>query len=98
MGALRKRGDIWWIRYCRKGVRHEESSESTVKGVAIDLLRLREGKIASGARVSARMQRLSFDEAAADVVNDYKVNDRSSVDDVARRIRKHLEPFFGGRR
>ena len=98
MGALRKRGGVWFIRYCRKGVRYEESSESSVKGVAIDLLRLREGKIASGARVSTRMQRLSFDEAAEDVVNDYRVNDRASVDDVARRIRKHLEPFFGARR
>lgn len=98
MGALRKRGGIWYIRYCRKGIRHEESTESTVKGVAIDLLRLREGRIASGARVSTRLQRLSFDEAAADVVNDYRVNDRASVDDVARRITKHLEPYFGGRR
>ena len=98
MGEVRQRGDVWWIRYYRKGVRHEESSESTVKGVAIDLLRIREGKIASGARVSARMQRLGFDEAAADVVRDYQVNEQSSVDDVARRIRKHLEPYFGGRR
>ena len=98
MGEVRQRGDVWWIRYYRKGVRHEESSESTVKGVAIDLLRLREGRIASGARVSVRMQRLSFDEAAADVIRDYQVNEQSSVADVARRIRKHLEPYFGGRR
>ena len=98
MGELRQRGRIWWIRYSRNGVRQEESSESTSKTVAIDLLRLREGKIASGGRVTAKMQRLRFDEAAADVVNDYRVNEQSSVDEVERRIRKHVQPFFGGRR
>jgi len=98
MGAIRQRGGIWWIRYSRNGVRHEESSESTSKQVAIDLLRIREGKIASGARVTARMQRLRFDEAAADVLVDYRVNEQASVAEVERRIRKHLEPFFGGRR
>jgi integrase len=98
MGEVLKRGNIWWIRYSRKGVRHAESSGSTKKGVAIDLLRIREGKIASGARVSARLQRLRFDEAATDVLRDYQVNEQSSVDEVERRIRKHLAPFFGGRR
>jgi integrase len=98
MGELRQRGRIWWIRYSRNGKREEESSHSTQKSVAIDLLRLREGKIAAGSRVSAKMQRLRFDEAAADVVADYRVNEQSSVAEVERRIRKHLQPFFGGRR
>lgn len=98
MGEIRKRGDVYWIRYYRSGKRHEETSESAIKQVAIDLLRLREGKIASGASVSAKMQRLRFDEAATDVIRDYRINDQSSVDEVERRIRKHLQPFFGGRR
>jgi len=98
MGELRQRGQIWWIRYCRNGKREEESSGSTKKSVAIDLLRVREGKVAIGSRVTAKMHRLRFEEAAADVVNDYRSNEQASVAEVERRIRKHLRPFFGGRR
>lgn len=28
MGQLRKRGDIWWIRYYRNGRRYEESART----------------------------------------------------------------------
>jgi integrase len=98
MGELRKRGSIWWIRYYRNGQRHEESAGSDKKGVAVDLLRIREGDIAKGAPVSARIGRLRFDEAAADVINDFKANGKRSLDVVTRRIDKHLRPFFGGRK
>src|SRR5438094_4341449 len=38
MGELKRRGNVWWIRYCRNGRRYEESSGSDKKGVAINLL------------------------------------------------------------
>jgi integrase len=41
---------------------------------------------------------LRFEEAAADVLTDYQVNGKRSLRVVERRIRKHLTPFFGGRR
>jgi integrase len=98
MGELRQRGNIWWIRYYRNGQRHEESSHSDKRNVAIDLLRIREGDIAHGIPVSAKVGRLRFEEAALDVVNDYRTNAKRSLDEVERRIAKHLRPFFGGRR
>lgn len=98
MGEIRQRGGIYWIRYYRNGRRQEESSRSATKQVAIDLLKLREGTLARGGTVTARMSRFRFEEAAADVVTDYRVNAQSSVRSVERRIRKHLQPFFGGRR
>lgn len=98
MGELKQRGRIWWIRYYRNGQRHEESAHSTKKQAAIDLLRVREGDIAKGAPVSARAMRLRWEDAAADVVTDYKVNGKRSVAHVERRITLHLTPFFGGRR
>ena len=63
MGQLRQRGNIWWIRYYRNGHRHEESSRSTRKGDAVDLLKIREGDIAKGIPVSAKIGQLRFDEA-----------------------------------
>jgi integrase len=98
MGELRKRGNIWWIRYSRNGKRHEESSRSDKKGVALDLLRRREGAIADGIPVTAKISRFRFDEAASDLITEYKVNGRRSLDELERRIEKHLTPFFGGHR
>jgi integrase len=98
MGQLVKRGNKWWIRYYRNGKRHEESSRSSRKGVALDLLRRREGAPADGIPVTAKIGRFRFEEAAADLVTEYTVNGRRSLNELERRIEKHLQPFFGGRR
>lgn len=98
MGSIRQRGRIWWIQYYRAGRRYEESARSDRWEVARDLLRNREGDIAKGLPVTAKMGRLKFDDAAADVVTDYRVNGRRSLGEVERRIKLHLGPFFGGRR
>jgi integrase len=98
MGQLRKRGEIWWIRYYRNGRRYEESSGSDKKGKAIDLLKIREGDGAKGLPVTPAIGRLRFEDAAADVVADYRTNGKRSAAEVERRIRLHLEPWFGGRR
>lgn len=98
MGELKKRGRIWWIRYCRAGRRYEESSRSDKYEVARDLLRVREGEVAKGAPVTSEISRFKFDDAAKDIENDYAVNKRRSIDDLKRRIKLHLKPSFGGRR
>lgn len=98
MGELRQRGAVWWIRYYRAGRRYEESSGSMRKQVAIDLLKVREGDGARGIPVTPKVGRLRFEEAAADILNDYRVNGKRSTDEVQRRILKHLLPYFGGRR
>ena len=98
MGEIRKRGQTWWIRYCRNGRRYEESSRSTRKGDAITLLRLREGDAAKGVPVTPRIGRLRFEEAAAGILSDYRTNGRRSLDTVERRIRLHLAPWFSGHR
>lgn len=98
MGELRRRGKVWWIRYYRNGRRFEESASSDKKQAAIDLLKIREGDIARGVPVTSKVGRLRFEEAAADVVNDYANNKKRSLKVLKRRIAKHLAPFFGGRR
>jgi integrase len=98
MGQLKLRGNVWWVRYYRGGKRFEESSGSAKKGVAIDLLKKREGDVAHGLAVSPKIGRLRFEEAAQDVLNDFRANNKKSFDEVARRIEKHLAPFLGGRR
>ena len=48
--------------------------------------------------VTAKIGRIRFDEAASDVLTDYRTNGKRSLDDVERRIEKHLRPYFGNRR
>jgi integrase len=98
MGQLRQRGQVWWIRYYRNGRLHEESSGSTKKGVATNLLQTREGKIAAGVPISARINQFRFEAAAADLVTEYRINQRRSRTVLERRIEKHLAPYFGRRR
>ena len=77
---------------------HRESSQSEKETEARRLLRLREGDIERGVPVTPRVGRIRFEEAAADVINDYRTNGKRSLDDVERRIEKHLKPVFGRRR
>ena len=95
---VKRQSKVWWIRWYRDGRRHEESSGSTKKGDAERLLKIREGDVAKGLAVTAASGRLRFEDAVADVVNDYTTNGKKTAEQVARRIRVHLLPFFGGRR
>ena len=98
MGELRQRGRIWWIRYYRNGRRHEESARTAKRTEAETLLKLREGDVAKGLPVSAKIGQLRFDEAAEDLLTDYRVNAKRALGHVERRVRKALKPWFGGRR
>jgi integrase len=98
MGELKQRGNVWWIRYYRNGRRYEESSGSSKKGKAIDLLKIREGDGAKGLPVTPNIGRLRFEALATDIENEYQANSRKSLEHLKRRIKLHLTPFFGGRR
>ena len=90
--------DTWTIRYFRNGRAIQEATKYKRKIDALNLLKLREGDIAKGVPISARGLRLTFDDAIEEVVRDYQMNGRRSVDCLRRRIDLHLKPFFGGRR
>jgi integrase len=95
MGAIRKRGKIWWIRYSRGGKRFEESTGSAKEADAKRLLKLREGDIERGAPITPRMSRLTVNEAIMALLTEYKVNGRRTHGDLKRRLERHLGPFFG---
>jgi cytochrome P450 len=54
--------------------------------------------VAHGVPVTAAINRFRFDHAAADLLTEYRINRRVSIDEAERRIRKHLMPYFTGRR
>ena len=88
----------WWIKYSRNGRAYYESAGSKKKDDAKRLLRLREGSIERGEAVTSKIGRLRFEEAAADLVCEYRTEERRSLADLSRRINLHLDPFFRGRR
>lgn len=98
MGSIYRRGKKYWIAYYRNGRKYRESTGSHRESDAKRLLRLREGDIERGLPVTPRVGRLKFSEAADDLLNDYRVNGRRSIDHAQRRIDLHLAPVFGHRR
>ncbi len=89
---------VWWLKYYRNGKPIRESARSTSEAHARRQLKLKEGDVARGVPVTAQTGRVRFEELAQDVLNDYRVNGKRSLDHAERRITKHLKPFFEGRR
>ncbi len=87
-----------WIKYLQNGRVIRESTETTKETVARRMLRSREGQVEHGIPINPQMGRISFEDAAKDIVNDYTANRKRSLAELQRRIAKHLTPFFRGRR
>lgn len=62
------------------------------------MLRAREGDVEHGIPIDPKVGRVTFHEAAEDLLNDYKANRKRTYVDAKRRIDKHLAPFFGKKR
>ncbi len=95
---LRKGSKKFWIKYVQHGRVIRESTETTIIADARRMLKTREGDIVKGIPVDPDAGRITFEEAVVDLLNDYSMNGKKTLDDVRRRIRKHLEPYFGNRR
>jgi integrase len=100
MGSVysRKRSPYLWIKYHQNGRPVRESTGTKNETVARRMLRAREGDVERGIPIDPKIGRITFDEAANDMLNDYKANRKRTFVDAKRRIKKHLAPFFGNRR
>jgi integrase len=97
MGQIRKRGGVYWIRYYRNGRRFEESAQTDKWEGARDLLRQREGDVSKGVPISAKIGRLRFEDASKDLLTDYQVNGKRSLEHVTRRVATLKKWFTGWR-
>ncbi len=89
---------IYWIKYYRSGKAERANTHLTDFAAAKRVLQSREGDAARGVPVSAKLGQVKIDELIADVVTNYRINRKKSLGHVERRIRKHILPFFSGRR
>src|SRR5271155_5227095 len=99
-GSVYQRPDspVWWLKYSRHGRAYRESSQTTDKRKAEKMLRNRLAEIATGAFAGPQAERVRVQELAEDMIRDYRINARKSLDDVQARWTLHLRPLFEGMR
>ncbi len=90
-------GRIWWVKYYVNGSPIRESTGVEKESQARRFLKLREGAVATGAPIPPRIDRIPYDELAADLRQHYKTTGRRSMVEVEQRL-THLDRFFRGRR
>ena len=101
MGQLYQRPNsakYWAAYYDTAGRRVRVSTGTDNREEAKRFLKLREGKVAEGAPIPPRLDRISFDELRDNLMTYYRTTGRwKHLDDAERRL-AHVTRFFGGRR
>jgi integrase len=93
MGCVYKRGNLYWIKYSVNGRLHLESSRSSKEADAKRLLKRRLGESAEGRFTGPKFERILLSELCEDVLTDYRINGKRSLDKAQRSVR-HLLGFF----
>lgn len=96
-GHLYQRGETWWAQYFVNGRRVRESTGTTRKGDAADFLKTRLGRAAEGRPIPPRIDKVLYDELAADLRLHYQTTGDRDLKDVEKRLRP-LDAAFRGRR
>lgn len=88
-----KESSIWWIKYYRNGKPYFESTGTEDEKEAKKTLQSKEGEIADGRFSGLKIEKILFEELSQDILDDYKLNQRKSLDRVEDSL-KHLKSFF----
>jgi integrase len=91
-GWVYRRGRTWWIQYSFRGKVTRRSSESENRRVAVDMLNDTLEKLRKG--LSPDVRKTTFPDLETMLKNNYKANDRRSLDRVERALH-HLHGKFG---
>ena len=93
-GKRYKVSKVWWMKYRVNGHLFCESTDTTTEREAKRLLARRMGAAAEGRPITPRADKIRLSELAEDLLNDYRANERPSLDRLGYSL-KHLLPFFG---
>jgi integrase len=94
LGTVYLRGKTWWVQYFQNGHPYRESSGSSKKMVARELLKKRMGEISEGKMPSIKYDQVMFSELADALLADYRINGRKSLARAEQSL-KHLRKEFG---
>ncbi len=90
-------GKVWWIKYYVNGKAVRESTETDSETKARRVLKEREGRVAGGQPLLPRVDRIRYEEAAADLRRHYTVTGERNLEEAEYRL-AHLDAFFAHRR
>jgi integrase len=93
----RKRSPFYWIKFSQDGRIHRESTRTTDAAEAKRRLRIREGAVAAGLRVTPRLDRLRYEDLAAALVEHVTTTGCRKLKEVEGRLRPLARHFSGGR-
>lgn len=82
----RREVSVWWIQYSVRGKAIRESSHSDKKQDAVRLLKRRLGEMGKGRMVGVDAEKVTFEDLAAMLIDDYQVNQRKSLKLVAGKL------------
>ena len=94
LGRVYQRGGVWWVQFSLRGRKYRESSGSAQRADAVRLLKKRLGEIGKGGFVGPQVERTTFEDLAAMLADDYRLNGRKSLDRMLLAV-THLRGFFG---
>jgi integrase len=96
--GIYKRGDIYWISYSYQGKQYRESTGTSNKYFARDLIAKRLVEIREQRLFDVKKEgKVSFEELTQDFLRFYQERNRRSLNRAETSI-KHLSTFFGGKR
>lgn len=95
--GLYLRGGVYWTKVYVTGRPRRESTECRTWEAAKRVLDQRRGRVADGAPPPPRMDRIRYDEIAADLRRHYEATGSRDLVEAEPRL-KRLDQFFGGRR
>ncbi|MGA3207978.1 MAG: tyrosine-type recombinase/integrase [Syntrophales bacterium] len=95
--GLYRRGSVWWMSFNYNGQQIRRSTETTDKKLAQRIFDKLKGEFAGGRHYGLDYDKVSFEDLKMDLVNDYKLNSRKSLDRAEWSL-KHLCSFFSGMR
>ena len=94
-GSLYQRGRTWWVQYFVNGRRVRESAETTNRRAAQDFLNGRLGHVVQGKPILPRVDRVRYDELAADLRRHYETTGTRNLTEADKRL-EPLKAFFTG--
>ncbi len=90
--------DIWWTSYTTAdGRRVRESTGTADYDTAKRVLDDKRGRLARGEILLPRLDKITYNEARADLLDYYETRQTRDPAEAERRL-AHLDPFFAGRR
>jgi hypothetical protein len=94
-GCVYRRGHIWWIKYIWRGEWKFESSHSTRKTDATDLLNERLGEMGQGKLLGHTERKTTVGDILPLVAEDYEVRRRASLATIGGHVKAWKEALGG---